>query len=90
MHLLRANYQAARWELCIHVLPTLSHPTKYGWIDDDGKLDRHSLDAVAISTICCRGIVGLHVCPSLQADQVYVHSKYTSMHRHVLQVAVMQ
>ena len=75
MHLLRPNYQAASWELFLHARPTLPDPTKYGWIDDDGKLDRHSLDTVATSTICCRGIVCLHVCPFLQADQVYVHSK---------------
>ena len=76
MHLFRTNYQAAIWKCCLHALPTLPDPTKRGWVDDDGKLDRHSLDAVATSTICCLGSVGLQVCPFLQADTVYVHGKY--------------
>ena len=62
MHLIRANYQAAIWKCC----PTLPVPTKCGWVYyDDGKLDRHSLVAVATRTICCLGIVGLQVCPFL-------------------------
>ena len=44
-------------------------------IDDGGKLDRHSRDAVATSTRCCLGIVCLQVCPFLQADTMYVHGK---------------
>ena len=44
---------------CLHARPTLPDPTECGWIDDDGKLDRHSLDAVATSTICSLGSVGL-------------------------------
>ena len=74
----------------LHVRPTLPDPAKCGWIDDDGKLDRHSLDAVATSTRCCLGIVGLQVSPFLQTGKVCVRGKWTSMHRDVLQVAVMQ
>ena len=90
MHLLRANYQATIWNCCLYARPTLPDPSKCGRIEYEGKLDRHSLDVVATSTRCCLGIVGLHVCPFLQADKVYVHDKRNSMHRHVLQVAVMQ
>ena len=61
--------------LSTHARPTLPDPTKCGWIDDDGNLDRHSLDAVATSTRSCLRIVGLRVCPFLQADKMYVHGK---------------
>ena len=83
-------YLSASRKWCLHARPTLPDPTKCGWIDDDGNLDRHSLDAVANSTICCVVSVGSQVCPFLQAAKMYVHSNYISMHRHVLQVAVMQ
>ena len=76
MHLLRANYQTASWKCCLQARPTLPDPTKCGWIDYDGKLDLHSLDADATSTRCCLGIVGLQVCPFLSADNVCVHGKY--------------
>ena len=33
-----------------HLPRSLPDPTKCGWIDGDGRLDRHSLDAVATST----------------------------------------
>ena len=59
MHLLRANYHTAIWKCCLHGCPTVPDPTKCGWPA------RHSLDAVATSTRCCLGIVGLQVCPFL-------------------------
>ena len=43
--------QEASWKCYLHARPTLNDPTKCGWIDDDGKLDRRALDAVATSTI---------------------------------------
>ena len=59
-HLIRANYQAAIWKCCLHARPTVPDPTKCGWIDDDGKL-----------TIHCLVMVGLQVCPFLQAAKMY-------------------
>ena len=70
MHLLRAIH-AAIWKCCLHGGPTVPDPTKCGW------QARHSLDAVATSTRCCLGIVGLQVCPFLWAAKVYMHGKWT-------------
>ena len=84
MHLFRANYQAAIWKCCLHAR------TKCELIDGDGKLAIHWIwsppasDAV-LELLACKCV---RWCKLLK--KVYEHGKWTSIHRHVLQVAVVQ
>ena len=89
MHLLRANCHAAIWKCCLYARPTVPDPTKCGCKDDDDKLAIHWMRSPPAPDAVGLGIVGLQVCPFLYAVNVYVHGKWTGMHRHV-QVSVMQ